>query len=198
MRLAPLHYQLSRVAQKRGLWIPCLSLFLTACASAPQVAEKSASQFNDRTPAASPLVSLATSQPDSGIRLLADPSEALESRLHLAALSTTTLDIQYYLWQGDTSGLALTHEVLQAAERGVRVRILLDDIYHSGRDSAYQTLDAHPNVEVRLFNPMGNRGAAKQANYVLKKSSFNYRMHNKIFLVDGVAAILGGRNIGEE
>jgi len=198
MRLAPLHYQLSRVAQKRGLWIPCLSLFLTACASAPQVAEKSASQFNDRTPAASPLVSLATSQPDSGIRLLADPSEALESRLHLAALSTTTLDIQYYLWQGDTSGLALTHEVLQAAERGVRVRILLDDIYHSGRDSAYQTLDAHPNVEVRLFNPMGNRGAAKQANYVLKKSSFNYRMHNKIFLVDGVAAILGGRNIGYE
>jgi len=198
MRLAPLHYQLSRVAQKRGLWIPCLSLFLTACASAPQVAEKSASQFNDRTPAASPLVSLATSQPDSGIRLLADPSEALESRLHLAALSTTTLDIQYYLWQGDTSGLALTHEVLQAAERGVRVRILLDDIYHSGRDSAYQTLDAHPNVEVRLFNPMGNRGAAKQANYVLKKSSFNYRMHNKIFLVDGVAAILGGRNIGDE
>jgi len=118
--------------------------------------------------------------------------------LHLAALSTTTLDIQYYLWQGDTSGLALTHEVLQAAERGVRVRILLDDIYHSGRDSAYQTLDAHPNVEVRLFNPMGNRGAAKQANYVLKKSSFNYRMHNKIFLVDGVAAILGGRNIGDE
>jgi len=198
MRLAPLQYQLSRVAQKRGLWIPCLSLFLTACASAPQVAEKSASQFNDRTPAASPLVSLATSQPDSGIRLLADPSEALESRLHLAALSTTTLDIQYYLWQGDTSGLALTHEVLQAAERGVRVRILLDDIYHSGRDSAYQTLDAHPNVEVRLFNPMGNRGAAKQANYVLKKSSFNYRMHNKIFLVDGVAAILGGRNIGDE
>ena len=198
MRLAPLHYQLSRVAQKRGLWIPCLSLFLTACASAPQVAEKSASQFNDRTPTASPLVSLATSQPDSGIRLLADPSEALESRLHLAALSTTTLDIQYYLWQGDTSGLALTHEVLQAAERGVRVRILLDDIYHSGRDSAYQTLDAHPNVEVRLFNPMGNRGAAKQANYVLKKSSFNYRMHNKIFLVDGVAAILGGRNIGDE
>ena len=118
--------------------------------------------------------------------------------MHLAALATTSLDVQYYLWRGDNSGLALTHEVLQAADRGVRVRILLDDIYHSGRDSAYQTLDAHPNVEVRLFNPMGNRGAAKQVNYAFKKSTFNYRMHNKIFLVDGVAAVLGGRNIGDE
>ena len=181
-----------------GLWAVCFSVFLGACASAPQVADKSVSQFNDRGRAESPLVALATSQPQSGIRLLADPSEALQSRLQLAALATTTLDIQYYLWQSDNSGLALTHEVLQAADRGVRVRILLDDIYHSGRDSAYQTLDAHPNVEVRLFNPMGNRGAAQQANYAFKKSNFNYRMHNKIFLVDGVAAVLGGRNIGDE
>jgi putative cardiolipin synthase len=118
--------------------------------------------------------------------------------LHLAALAQSTLDLQYYLWQGDDSGLALTYEVLRAAERGVRVRILLDDIYHSGRDSAYQTLDSHPNVEVRLFNPMGNRGSVKQMNYAVGKSAFNYRMHNKIFLVDGVAAILGGRNIGDE
>ena len=183
---------------KKGLWPLCFSLFLTACASAPQVAEKSVSQFTDLEPAPSPLVTLATSQPDSGIRLLADPSEALQSRLHLAALATTTLDVQYYLWQGDDSGLGLTHEVLAAADRGVRVRVLLDDIYHSGRDSAYQTLDAHPNVEVRLFNPMGNRGAGKQMNYAVRKSTFNYRMHNKIFLVDGVAAVLGGRNIGDE
>ena len=179
-------------------WAFCLSLFLSACASAPQVADKSVSQFNDRVRAESPLVALATSQPHSGIRLLADPSEALQSRLQLAALATTSLDIQYYLWQADNSGLGLTHEVLQAADRGVRVRILLDDIYHSGRDSAYQTLDAHPNVEVRLFNPMGNRGAAKQVNYALQMSTFNYRMHNKIFLVDGVAAVMGGRNIGDE
>jgi putative cardiolipin synthase len=195
---ATLSWVFSKVRSPRGLWVICLSLFLTACASAPQVADKSTSQFNDLSPAASPLVSLATSEPNSGIRLLADPSEALQSRLHMAALATTTLDIQYYLWQSDNSGLALTHEVLQAADRGVRVRILLDDIYHSGRDSSYQTLDAHPNVEVRLFNPMGNRGAAKQVNYAFKKSSLNYRMHNKIFLVDGVAAVLGGRNIGDE
>ena len=93
MGLAALHYPLSWVAQNRGLRMVCLSLFLTACASAPQVAEKSTSQFNDGTPPASPLVTLATSQQDSGIRLLADPSEALQSRLHLAALATSTLDI---------------------------------------------------------------------------------------------------------
>jgi putative cardiolipin synthase len=92
---------------------------LTACASAPQVTDKSITQFDDPAPAVSPLVTLATSEPNSGIRLLADPSEALQSRLQLAALATTTLDIQYYLWQSDNSGLALTHEVLQAADRGV-------------------------------------------------------------------------------
>ena len=76
------------------------------------MAKKSVSQFNNLEPAPSPLVTLATSQPDSGIRLLADPSEALQSRLHLAALATTTLDVQYYLWQGDDSGLGLTHDCL--------------------------------------------------------------------------------------
>lgn len=175
-----------------------MSLFLVACASAPMVEDKPASYFNDRGAVGSPLTAVASAHPRSGVSLLADPDDALQSRLHLAALAQSTLDLQYYLWQGDDSGLALTYEVLRAADRGVRVRILLDDIYHSGRDSAYQTLDSHPNVEVRLFNPMGNRGSVKQMNYAVGKTTFNYRMHNKIFLVDGVAAILGGRNIGDE
>jgi len=185
---------------KAGRWVGLigLSLFLVACASAPMVNDKPASYFNYRGAVESPLTALASAHPRSGVSLLADPDDALQSRLHLAALAQSTLDLQYYLWQGDDSGLALTYEVLRAAERGVRVRILLDDIYHSGRDSAYQTLDSHPNVEVRLFNPMGNRGSVKQMNYAVGKSAFNYRMHNKIFLVDGVAAILGGRNIGDE
>ena len=185
---------------KAGRWVGLigLSLFLVACASAPMVNDKPASYFNDRGAVESPLTALASAHPRSGVSLLADPDDALQSRLHLAALAQSTLDLQYYLWQGDDSGLALTYEVLRAAERGVRVRILLDDIYHSGRDSAYQTLDSHPNVEVRLFNPMGNRCSVKQMNYAVGKSAFNYRMHNKIFLVDGVAAILGGRNIGDE
>ena len=142
---------------QRGLWAICLSAFLSACASAPQVTDKSTSQFDDPAPTASPLVTLATSEANSGIRLLADPSEALQSRLHMAALATTTLDIQYYLWQGDNSGLALTHEVLQAADRGVRVRILLDDIYHSGRDSYSPVSEAYFDRKPFAFNGNINR-----------------------------------------
>ena len=181
----------------RMLTLALLTL-MAACAAPPRAVDKGESHFNDRPASATPLSTVAYAKTGSGIRLLADPDEALQARLHLAALASSTLDLQYYLWQGDDSGMALTYEVLAAANRGVRVRILLDDIYHSGRDSAYRTLDAHPNVEVRLFNPMGNRGAAKTTNYALKKGSLNYRMHNKIFLADGVAAIMGGRNIGDE
>lgn len=175
-----------------------LASLLVGCATAPSLPDKPKSYFDDLELTASPLITLAQSRAGSGVALLADPEEALQARLHLAELAQTTLDLQYYLWQGDDSGLSLSHEVLTAADRGVRVRILLDDIYHSGRDSAYQTLNSHPNVQVRLFNPIGNRGAAKMPNYAFQKSTFNYRMHNKIFLVDGVAAVLGGRNIGDE
>lgn len=175
-----------------------LALMLASCATAPVVTDKPKAYFDDRGYTSSPLVALSQSQSNSGVALLADPGEALQARLYMAELAQTTLDLQYYLWQADDSGMALTSEVLAAADRGVRVRILLDDIYHSGRDSAYGTLNAHPNIEVRIFNPMGNRGAAKSSNYVLNKKTLNYRMHNKIFLVDGVAVILGGRNIGDE
>ena len=175
-----------------------LACFIAGCSTAPSLPDKPLSYFDEIKPAASPLVTLSQSKTGSGVALLADPEEALQSRLHLAELAQATLDLQYYLWQGDDSGLSLSHEVLAAGDRGVRVRILLDDIYHSGRDSAYQTLNSHPNVQVRLFNPMGNRGAARMPNYALNKSTLNYRMHNKIFLVDGAAAVLGGRNIGDE
>ncbi|MDG1065680.1 MAG: phospholipase D-like domain-containing protein, partial [Luminiphilus sp.] len=191
-------YSVAAAAIFRFIVGALLALSIVGCASAPSLPDKTQSYFNDLEPPASPLVRLAQSQAGSGVALLADPEEALQVRLGLAELAQVTLDLQYYLWQGDESGLSLSHEVLAAADRGVRVRILLDDIYHSGRDSAYQTLNSHPNVQVRLFNPMGNRGAAKMPNYAFNKSTFNYRMHNKIFLVDGVAAVLGGRNIGDE
>ncbi|MCH1493181.1 MAG: phospholipase D family protein [Luminiphilus sp.] len=187
-----------RTALTKRCLVLLFTILLAGCAAAPQMADKPASYFDDGGSVGTPLAALVGQHAGSGVSLLADPDDALQSRLHLAALAGVSLDLQYYLWQGDDSGMALTHEVLLAADRGVRVRILLDDIYHSGRDSAYQTLDAHPNVEVRLFNPMGNRGAAKTGNYALNKSTLNYRMHNKIFLVDGVAAVMGGRNIGDE
>lgn len=134
----------------------------------------------------------------SGVRLLSDPREAFVARYGFADLAQHTLDLQYYLWNGDLTGTLLIYRALQAADRGVKVRLLIDDIYHTGRDVTYETLDSHPNLEVRIFNPIGNRGAGRWANFVYRKGKLNHRMHNKIFLVDSAVAILGGRNIGDD
>jgi len=170
-----------------GVWIPVrrkksgrrpslaqllllLLILLAGCAGAPVVTDKSETYVSDRAQRPSPLREILPreSMPDSGIALLADPTDALLTRLQLIEAATSSLDLQYYLWQADTVGIALTEAFLRAADRGVRVRLLLDDIYHSGRDEVYQTLDSHPNIQVRLFNPMGNRGMAKTANYALR------------------------------
>jgi len=130
--------------------------------------------------------------------LLANPGEAFGTRFAIAAFAEKTLDMQYYLWKGDLSGQLLMWRALQAADRGVRVRFLIDDIYHSGRDETYALLNSHPNFEVRVFNPMANRGMARNLNYLVNKQRLNHRMHNKIFLADNAVAVLGGRNIGND
>ncbi len=134
----------------------------------------------------------------SGVRLLPRGDEAFITRFALAAQAEHTLDLQYYLWKGDTTGQALLHQVLEAADRGVRVRILIDDIYHSGRDQVYAAINTHPQVEVRVFNPVGARGLGRNLNFIGRKGELNHRMHNKIFLADNAVAILGGRNIGDD
>lgn len=134
----------------------------------------------------------------SGVFLLDDPRLALMARVSLADQAEHTLDLQYYLWQDDTSGTLLLARALDAADRGVRVRLLIDDIYHSGRDDIYAAIDAHPNVSIRVFNPIGRRFAGRGLHFVINKGKLNSRMHNKIFLVDGAVAVLGGRNIGDE
>ncbi|MEM7016120.1 MAG: phospholipase D family protein, partial [Pseudomonadota bacterium] len=134
----------------------------------------------------------------SGVFLLDEPRTALQIRLGFASLAEKTLDLQYYIWKDDTTGGLLLHRVLQAADRGVQVRILIDDISHSGRDDLYATVDAHPNVQVRLFNPTGNRNLGRNLNFVLYKRKLDRRMHNKIFLADSAVTVLGGRNIGDD
>jgi len=134
----------------------------------------------------------------SGVRLLDHPREAFRTRFGFAGIAEKTLDLQYYLWKGDLTGQLLLYRALQAADRGVQVRLLIDDIYHSGRDEAYATIDTHPKFEVRVFNPMGNRGFGRNANMVYHKKKLDHRMHNKIFLADGAVAVLGGRNIGDD
>ncbi len=135
----------------------------------------------------------------SGVYHLHDPILALQVRLGLALTASKTLDLQYYLWKGDLSGTLLLHRAVEAADRGVKVRLLIDDIYHAGRDEVYAALDAHPNFEVRVFNPLRRRHRiGRNLHIVINKGKLNSRMHNKIFLVDGAVAVLGGRNIGDD
>ena len=115
----------------------------------------------------------------------------------LARAAERSLDVQYYIWHADTSGGLLAHELWQAAERVVRVRLLLDDNNTRGADEAIAALDAHPNIEVRLFNPYANRGF-RLGELATDFARLNRRMHNKSFTADNQAAIVGGRNVGDE
>lgn len=133
----------------------------------------------------------------SGIALLADGREAFAARAALARVAERILDLQYYIWHGDLSGRLLMKELLAAADRGVRVRLLLDDNGTAGLDRELAALDRHPLIEVRLFNPFVIR-APKAVGYIMDFSRLNRRMHNKAFIADGSAAVIGGRNVGDE
>src|SRR5690606_6073243 len=110
-----------------------------------------------------------------------------------------SLDLLYYYWKEDLTGTLLAGEVLAAADRGVRVRLLVDDINLRGRDANYLSLDSHANVEVRVFNPCWNRIGSLQRGFELlfRAWSATRRMHNKAWIADGRLAIVGGRNIGD-
>jgi len=133
----------------------------------------------------------------SGIRALADAHEAFAARMLLAHAAERTLDVQYYIWHDDSSGRMLFAALRAAAERGVGVRLLLDDNGIAGLDDTLAALHAHPNIEVRLFNPFVMRGS-RAIGYLGDFSRLNRRMHNKSFTADNQATIVGGRNIGDE
>ena len=133
----------------------------------------------------------------SGIYPIDNGSDALSVRLLLAQLAEVSLDLQYYMWHDDASGRLLFNEVKNAAERGVRVRLLLDDNNTAGMDAVLQTLNRHPNIEVRLFNPFMNR-RFRLLGYLTALKRLNRRMHNKSFTVDNQISVFGGRNIGDE
>jgi len=134
---------------------------------------------------------------ESGFHLLGNGLDAFVARAVLAHLAERSIDVQYYLYHDDLVGRLLTWQLLQAADRGVRVRMLVDDMDLSGRDPGVIALDSHPNVEVRIFNPF-SRKTGRTSQYVTRMGSVTRRMHNKSFTVDSQATILGGRNIGNE
>ena len=132
----------------------------------------------------------------SGVYLLPDSRDAFAARAHLAAVAERTLDVQYYIWENDMTGTLLFEALHAAADRGVRVRLLLDDNNTSGLDPILAALDAHPNIEVRLFNPFVIR--KPRIGYLTDFFRANRRMHNKSFTADNQVTIIGGRNIGDE
>ena len=135
----------------------------------------------------------------NGLANILDHKRAFAARVHAARMAGRSLDLIYYIWATDTSGWLLLSELLDAADRGVRVRLLLDDVNVQGFDLAFLGLNQHPNIEVRLFNPVLNRGhwIRRGAEFALGLSRFNRRMHGKVWITDGRLAILGGRNIAD-
>ena len=132
----------------------------------------------------------------SGVLPLLDGSDAFAARVALIRKAEVALDVQYYIWQRDATGLILLNELRQAAERGVRVRLLLDDNGIIDLDEDLAGLNEVPNFEVRLFNPFVFR-QIKVLGYVFDFVRLNRRMHNKSLTADGAVSILGGRNIGD-
>lgn len=138
-------------------------------------------------------------QPDgySGFVPLVSGIDALAARLLLAERAERSIDAQYYLLTDGVVGNAFLYALLRAADRGVRVRILLDDMFTVGYDAGMAGLDSHSNIEIRIFNPFARR-SARIWDALTSFTRINRRMHNKSFTVDNQVAVVGGRNIGDE
>ncbi|KAA8997854.1 phospholipase D family protein [Stenotrophomonas cyclobalanopsidis] len=134
----------------------------------------------------------------SGVAFLGDGMDAYAARALITGQAGRSLDLQYYIWHDDLMGHLMAKALYDAAERGVRVRLLLDDMNGRDKDGLMLALDRHPNIEIRLYNPFRNRsGLLRMVEMVQRFFSVNHRMHNKSWIADGRVAIIGGRNIGE-
>ena len=174
--------------------------WLVGCASLPSLDGRTVSTALTDTGetrlgrAAAPLAREHPSR--SGLLLLANGRDAFAARVRLADLAERSLDVQYYIWHNDLTGTLLLDALRRAAERGVRVRLLLDDNGTRGLDEVIRVLVAERNIEVRLFNPFASRGW-RGLESVLDFARVNRRMHNKSFTADNQVAIVGGRNVGD-
>ena len=182
-----------------------LGLALGACGALPVGTPRNASQSLESTPAQSPLAQLAADalppEAASGFRLLPLGPYALDARLALIRNATRSVDLQVYIMENDASGRAVFGALRDAAERGVRVRLLLDDLNSAGAEPLIETLAGLPNFEIRLFNPFCCARGSFVGRLVTSAGDLprlDHRMHNKLMIADGALAIVGGRNIADE
>ena len=173
-------------------------IITASCASLPedvQRTESHALQNTDNTTLGRGIGPYLKRHPGkSGFHVLQTGLDAFTARIVLIERAEKSLDVQYYIWHDDLTGRVLHNRLLHAADRGVRVRLLLDDLDTAGKQQTLHILNSHPNIEIRLFNPFANR----TMDFVTDLSRVNHRMHNKSLTGDNQATILGGRNIGDE
>ena len=138
---------------------------------------------------------------DSAFRVISVGADGFRARMQIIDAAQRTLDLQYYIFRGDETGRLLTDRLRRAADRGVRIRVLVDDGDTVAGDEQILRLLTQPSVEVRIFNPFSYRGhwrLLRNLEFVLRKSRLDYRMHNKLLVVDNAVALIGGRNIGNQ
>ncbi len=190
---------------KKSKIIPCLIgcclMLIIGCSDLPKDIHRQPSTVisdGHKTALGREFDSQRTGHPgQSGVFLLSHGLDAFVGRALLASLAERSIDVQYYMFHQDTVGQLLIDQLIKAADRGVRVRMLIDDIYGDEADDVWTALDAHPKMEVRLFNPFV-RSSSKNLQWISRFKDVNYRMHSKSFTVDNQATIVGGRNIGDE
>lgn len=185
----------------RALTLVVLSLFLAACATAPFDYPRNYSEAitdTGDTHLGKEVAEWTVAHPGkSGFYPLVAGIDAFGARLALIDRAERTIDAQYFLMKPDSAGRLFAFKLIEAADRGVRVRLLLDDIFTTVDDDAFKVLNQHPNIELRLFNPIG-RGGVYAVSYIGHFKRANRRMHNKSFTVDNQVSIVGGRNIADE
>jgi len=178
------------------------ALLLGACASGPlpRGEPTSALPIGADTRLDLAVDSLALAAGESGYRLVKGNEDAFALRIRSASIAERSVDAQYYMWHDDLTGRLIAGELFDAAQRGVRVRVLLDDLYARGLDQSLANVDAHPNLEIRLFNPFRTRASVlgNTLEFFATLGLKNRRMHNKLWIADSRLAVVGGRNIGDE
>jgi putative cardiolipin synthase len=191
------------ICNRRVLFV-FFPLLLTACASLdprPELPEEFALAASSDTYLDKAVGNAERAHPgQSGFRLVDDGQEAFVLRWHSAGLAERSIDVQTYIWHADTTGLSLAARLLEAADRGVHVRLLLDDMDARAKNIGFASLQAHPNIEVRMFNPFASRKGIVSflGEAVTSFKRINRRMHNKSWLADNRVALAGGRNLGDE
>ncbi len=186
------------------LSLPLFALLLAACAELPQRPElptQVAVPAGSGTRLDSLIAPTEAQHPgQAGFHLVSTGAEAFAIRARTAAVAGRSLDVQTYIWNDDLTGMYLAYALLRAADRGVKVRLLVDDMDARSKNYGFAALDAHANIEVRMFNPLPSRiGTLAFIGDLLSSGKrLNHRMHNKTWIADNRIAMVGGRNLGDE